>query len=136
MPTLDGTKTLRVKPGTTHGTVQRLRGEGPPKLNSGSPPAKGDIHYRFVIDVPEDSSEEQQDAVDALSKAINGDPRAGLFADGAGPPRRRRRPARRTTPSERGRAMARRTQRPRPAGAAPRRRRSRASRSRPTAACS
>ena len=32
MPTLNGTKTLRVRPGTAHGTVQRLRGEGPPKL--------------------------------------------------------------------------------------------------------
>src|SRR5438132_13783087 len=36
VPTLDGAKTLRVPPGTTHGTVQRLRGEGPPKLRSGS----------------------------------------------------------------------------------------------------
>ena len=35
VPTLDGAKTLRVKPGTKHGTVQRLRGEGPPKLGSG-----------------------------------------------------------------------------------------------------
>ena len=90
VPTLDGTKTLRVKPGTPHGTVQRLRGEGPPKLNSGSPPAKGDLHYRFVIDVPKDMSKEQQDAVAAMSKAFNGsDPRAGLFAgapgSGAGP---------------------------------------------------
>src|SRR4029077_2156920 len=54
VPTLDGTKTLRVKPGTAHGTVQRLRGEGPPKLGSGKPPARGDLHYRFVIDVPDD----------------------------------------------------------------------------------
>jgi len=52
VPTLDGTKTLRVPPGTAHGTVQRLRGEGPAKLGSGSPPARGDLHYRFVIDVP------------------------------------------------------------------------------------
>ena len=37
VPTLNGTKTLRVRPGTAHGTVQRLRGEGPPKLGS-SPP--------------------------------------------------------------------------------------------------
>ena len=34
VPTLSGTKTLRVRPGTTHGTVQRLRGEGPPKLGT------------------------------------------------------------------------------------------------------
>jgi molecular chaperone DnaJ len=79
VPTLDGTKTLRVKPGTAHGTVQRLRGEGPPKLSSGSPPARGDLHYRFVIDVPEDLSEEQKDAVAAMSKAFDGDPRARLF---------------------------------------------------------
>ena len=29
VPTLHGTKKLRVPPGTRHGTVQRLRGEGP-----------------------------------------------------------------------------------------------------------
>jgi molecular chaperone DnaJ len=79
VPTLDGTKTLRVPPGTAHGTVQRLRGEGPPKLGSGSPPARGDLRYRFVIEVPKELSKEQQDAVEALSKTINGDPRADLF---------------------------------------------------------
>ena len=39
VPTLNGTKTLRVAPGTTHGTVQRLRGEGPPKLERPRPRA-------------------------------------------------------------------------------------------------
>jgi molecular chaperone DnaJ len=81
VPTLDGSKTLRVKPGTTHGTVQRLRGEGPPKLNSGSPPQRGDLRYRFVIDVPDKLDKDQQAAVEQLSKAFNGsDPRAKLFA--------------------------------------------------------
>jgi molecular chaperone DnaJ len=80
VPTLEGTKTLRVPPGTAHGTVQRLRGEGPPKLGSGSPPARGDLRYRFVIDVPKELSKEQRDAVEALSKTMNGDPRADLFA--------------------------------------------------------
>jgi molecular chaperone DnaJ len=83
VPTLNGSKTLRVAPGTTHGTLQRLRGEGPPKLGSGSPPTRGDLHYRFVIDVPKDLSKEQQDAVAAMSKAFDGDPRARLFAAGA-----------------------------------------------------
>ena len=86
MPTLTGTKTLRVPPGTTHGTVQRLRGEGPPKLGSGGRAGskeKGDIHYRFVIDVPEHLSEEQQQAVDELSKTLGGDPRARLFPNGS-----------------------------------------------------
>jgi molecular chaperone DnaJ len=81
VPTLSGTKTLRVRPGTKHGTVQRLRGEGPPKLGSSN--ARGDIHYRFVIDVPEKLDAEQEKAVEALSKAMNGDPRARLFEQAA-----------------------------------------------------
>jgi molecular chaperone DnaJ len=81
VPTLDGRKTLRVPGGTRHGTVQRLRGEGPPKLGGGG---RGDIHYRFVIDVPASLSREQQDAVRELSKVMNGDPRSGLFAKAKG----------------------------------------------------
>ncbi|MGC2374188.1 MAG: DnaJ C-terminal domain-containing protein, partial [Solirubrobacteraceae bacterium] len=80
VPTLDGSKTLRVKPGTQHGALQRLRGEGPPKLGSKS---RGDIHYRFTIDVPEELTDEQRAAVASLSKVMDGDPRATLFA-GAG----------------------------------------------------
>jgi len=83
VPTLDGIKTLRVAPGTAHGTVQRLRGEGPPKLGSGSPPARGDLHYRFVIDVPKDLSSDQRSAVEQMSKVFNGDPRAQLFSAAA-----------------------------------------------------
>ena len=49
VPTLNGTKRIRVPPGTQHGTVQRLRGEGPPRLGG---KGRGDIHYRLVIDVP------------------------------------------------------------------------------------
>ncbi|HSZ70287.1 MAG TPA: molecular chaperone DnaJ [Solirubrobacteraceae bacterium] len=85
VPTLSGTKTLRVKPGTTHGTVQRLRGEGPPKLVGGAgdgAPSRGDIHYRFLLDVPETLTAEQSAAVDALAQSLNGrDPRARLFAE-------------------------------------------------------
>jgi molecular chaperone DnaJ len=84
VPTLNGAKTLRVAPGTKHGTVQRLRGEGPTIPGSGKPPKKGDIHYRFLIDVPKELNEEQADAVEALAKTLDGaDPRAGLF-EGAG----------------------------------------------------
>lgn len=79
VPTLNGSKTLRVRPGTAHGTVQRLRGEGPPKLGGGTN-ARGDIHYRFVIDVPQHLSEEQEKAVEALSKTMGPSPRDALFA--------------------------------------------------------
>ncbi len=41
VPTLHGRKRLRVPAGTQHGTVQRLRGEGPPKLGGGARPARG-----------------------------------------------------------------------------------------------
>ena len=77
VPTLRGDKKLRVPGGTKHGTVQRLRGEGPPKLSGGG---RGDIHYRFVIDVPASLSKEEKVAVDELSKVMNGNPRARLFA--------------------------------------------------------
>jgi molecular chaperone DnaJ len=81
VPTLRGSKRLRVPAGTKHGTVQRLRGEGPPRLSG---KGSGDIHYKFVIDVPDSLSPEQKDAVDRLSKVMNGDPRARLFAQAAG----------------------------------------------------
>lgn len=94
VPTLEGTKTLRVPPGTRHGTVQRLRGAGPPKPGSGkadkaassatgSPPTRGDIHYRFTIELPDKLTDEQQQAVEALSKVMNGNPRARLFEGSA-----------------------------------------------------
>jgi molecular chaperone DnaJ len=82
VPTLNGSKRLRVPAGTKHGTVQRLRGEGPPRPGG---KARGDIHYRFVIDVPESLSPEQDAAIDRLSQVMNGNPRADLFKQaGAG----------------------------------------------------
>ena len=87
VPTLHGTKKLRVPGGTKHGTVQRLRGEGPPLLGKGS--QRGDIHYRFVIDVPRDLSDEQREAVEALSKTMNGNPRERLMREAQADDRRR-----------------------------------------------
>jgi molecular chaperone DnaJ len=76
VPTLDGRKRLRVAPGTKHGTIQRLRGEGPPRLGG---KGRGDLHVRFVIDMPTKLTKEQRAAVDQLSEVMNGDPRAALF---------------------------------------------------------
>ena len=91
VPTLHGTKKLRVPRRTKHGTVQRLRGEGPPTLNG---KGRGDIHYRFVIDVPRELTDEQREAVEALSSVINGNPRETPAAPGG---RRLVMGARRTT---------------------------------------
>jgi molecular chaperone DnaJ len=77
VPTLNGRKRLRVPAGTKHGTVQRLREEGPPKLGG---KGRADIHYRFIIDVPDQLTKEQQKAIDDLASVMNGDPRKRLFA--------------------------------------------------------
>jgi molecular chaperone DnaJ len=79
VPTLTGTKRLRVPPGTKHGTVQRLRGEGAPRLGG---KGNGDLRYKFVIDVPQTLSAEEDEAVDRLSKVMNGNPRSKLFGNG------------------------------------------------------
>ncbi len=77
VPTLDGTKKIKVPAGTKHGTVQRLRGEGPPKPRG---KGRGDIRYRLEIEMPRELSEEQRKAVDELAEALNGDdPRAELL---------------------------------------------------------
>lgn len=76
VPTLEGTKKIKVAPGTRHGSVQRLRGEGPPRKGGG----RGDIRYRLEIAVPGDLSEEQLKKVDELAESLNGgDPRAELL---------------------------------------------------------
>jgi molecular chaperone DnaJ len=77
VPTLEGTKKIKVAPGTRHGSVQRLRGEGPPKPKGSG---RGDIRYRLEIEVPEELSDEQAEATEKLAEALNGaDPRAELL---------------------------------------------------------
>ena len=77
VPTLGGSKRIRVPAGTQHGTIQRLRGEGPPRLGG---KGRGDIHYRLSIDVPRSLSREQKRAVDDLAQVMDGNPRDRLFA--------------------------------------------------------
>ena len=77
VPTLNGSKRIRVPPGTEHGTLQRLRGEGPPKLGGRG---RGDIHYRLLIDVPSSLSREQREVIDELAAVMDGNPRERLLA--------------------------------------------------------
>ena len=77
VPTLAATKRIRVPPGTKHGTVQRLRGEGPPKLGGRG---RGDMRYKLMIDVPSSLSKEQAEVVDELATVINGNPREALLS--------------------------------------------------------
>jgi molecular chaperone DnaJ len=78
VPTLEGTKKIKVGPGTRHGSIQRLRGEGAPKPRGGG---NGDIRYRLEIEMPGKLTEEQEAAAAKLAEAFNGsDPRADLLA--------------------------------------------------------
>jgi len=79
VPTLSGKKRLRIAPGTRHGAVQRLRGEGAPRLGGRG---RGDIHYRFTIELPRSLNAEQREAVERLAQVMNGNPRERLFTGG------------------------------------------------------
>jgi molecular chaperone DnaJ len=82
VPTLRGSKRIRIPPGTQHGSVQRLRGEGPPKPGGRS---RGDIRYRLEIEIPADLSSEQKKALGEFTKTLNDrDPRARLLRDARG----------------------------------------------------
>ena len=79
VPTLNGSKRIRVPAGTQHGTVQRLRGEGPPKPGGRS---RGDILYRLEVEMPTELDREQSRALDAFAEALNDhDPRTTLLRD-------------------------------------------------------
>jgi molecular chaperone DnaJ len=77
VPTLSGTKKIKVPAGTRHGTIQRLRGEGAPKQRG---KGRGDIRYRLEIEVPQKLTKEQREAAEKLAEALNGsDPRGELL---------------------------------------------------------
>lgn len=81
VPTLEGTKKIKIPAGTRHGTIQRLRGEGAPKPRG---KGRGDIRYRLEIEMPQKLTKEQREAAEKLAEAFNGaDPRAGLLRKAA-----------------------------------------------------
>jgi molecular chaperone DnaJ len=79
VPTLNGTKKIRLPAGTQHGAVQRLRGEGPPRPGG---KGRGDILYRIELEVPKDLSSEQQQALGEFAKTMNDrNPRERVLRD-------------------------------------------------------
>ena len=64
-PTIDSAVKLRIRPGTQHGTLIRLRDQGIPKLHGRG---KGDEYVRVMIDVPEKLTHEQKDLIENLAK--------------------------------------------------------------------
>lgn len=79
VPTLGGTKQIKVPAGTRHGTIIRLKGEGPAHTKG---PGSGDLRYRIDLQVPNinELSKEQRDAVEDLATVITDNPREALLA--------------------------------------------------------
>ncbi|HEY3238545.1 MAG TPA: molecular chaperone DnaJ [Acidimicrobiia bacterium] len=74
VPTLDQPVTMRIPPGTPHGRTLRVRGRGMPKAAGGA----GDLLVTVEVVVPQDLSDEQRQAVEALAAATPANPRQHL----------------------------------------------------------
>lgn len=75
VPTLDGSVTLKIPPGTQSGQTFRVRGHGVPA--SGREPA-GDLLVTVDVQVPRHLTPEQRAAIEAYAKASSGDIRQHL----------------------------------------------------------
>ncbi len=74
VPTLDGTVSLRIPPGTRSGKTFRIRGRGVAADGSGKP---GDLLATVVVDVPEKLGDEQRAAVESLASLLPPPARTG-----------------------------------------------------------
>ena len=78
IPTPDGSRlSLKVAPGTEDGKLLRVRGHGAPKLAPAT--GKGDLLARLKILVPVKPAKAEREAIEALAKVANYDPRERLF---------------------------------------------------------
>jgi len=66
VPTPDGPVTVKVKPGTTDGTLLRVKGKGAPKLKGSG---RGDILARVKLSVPKKLTKKQRELMEELQKA-------------------------------------------------------------------
>jgi molecular chaperone DnaJ len=57
VPTLDGTRKLKITPGSQHGSILRIRGQGLPEVRSGY---KGDLLVQLAVEIPSKLSAEQE----------------------------------------------------------------------------
>ena len=70
VPTLDGSVSMKIPPGTPSGKVFRLKGKGIVDMRSGR---KGDQHVRTYVYVPQQLSERQEELLRELAE-IEGAP--------------------------------------------------------------
>jgi curved DNA-binding protein len=65
VPTIDNRQlSLKIPPGTKHGTKMRLSGHGLPQMKKGQ---KGDLYVRIQIIIPQNLTKEQQKLVEKLA---------------------------------------------------------------------
>ena len=70
VPTLDGETQIQIKPGTQHGELYRIRGEGMPGLRTGR---RGDLIVALLLEVPTKLTSRQQDLLRAYAESENHD---------------------------------------------------------------
>jgi molecular chaperone DnaJ len=78
VPTLSGTRVVKVPPSTEPGAQIRIRGEGLPLAES--PSRRGDLYVHVALDVPSNPGKRLREALEALRAAEK---------DETGPARRR-----------------------------------------------
>ncbi|MGZ4257247.1 MAG: DnaJ C-terminal domain-containing protein, partial [Gaiellaceae bacterium] len=66
VPTPDGPVTVKVKAGTTDGTLLRVKGKGAPRLKGSG---RGDLLARVKLTVPKKLSKKQRELLEELQKA-------------------------------------------------------------------
>jgi molecular chaperone DnaJ len=66
VPTPDGKVTVKVKAGTTDGTLLRVKGKGAPKLKGSG---RGDVLARVKLTVPKKLNKKQRELIEELQKA-------------------------------------------------------------------
>lgn len=63
--TLDGIETIRIAPGTQHGTVVRIKGKGAPRLDRGG---RGDLRVYLAVEVPQKLTPEERALIEQLAE--------------------------------------------------------------------
>lgn len=65
VPTIDGSLTIRIQPGTQAGTLIRLKGKGVPALRGGN---RGDEYVKITIKIPERINRRQREILEEFER--------------------------------------------------------------------
>jgi molecular chaperone DnaJ len=75
VPTLDGTVTVKVPPGTPNGKTLRVKGRGAPRPQGGD----GDLLAKVSVEVPKKLSRKEREALEQFAETHKASPREGLY---------------------------------------------------------